>query len=52
MKQYRIEWTNLSTNNKGHGVWFPSSDKEMLQSTVSTCNKTYKGVIHHILKER
>jgi|TARA_B100001094_G_C18153085_1_gene784846 hypothetical protein len=52
MSEYRIEWFSILTNITGHGEWFPSKDKKMLEDNVKHYNKEYRGELTHTLVSR
>jgi len=49
MVQYRIEWIDSSTKNKGNGDWHCSKDKKLLEDNIEYMNKKHRGHIKHWL---
>ena len=52
MVEYRIEWEYLLIGYKGHGDWFHSRDKCLLETNIKIFNDNHINKFHHWLKKR
>jgi len=52
MIKYRVFWKSILTNCEGHGDWFKSKDKVLLENCIQHLNKKYKGEINHWLEKK